>query len=487
MTQRLPLGTSDADAAVLAGMVSTSRRVLAQKNAGDAGEVRFLADAGAFALRQAGRGSVQAKEMALRSVAAEIAAAWNDSDRSVRGRIDRAMTLIDHYPETMAAYEQGRILRRHVDLVMECGTSLDAEARALLDAAAVVHCEQNSPNRARPLLQMLAESLQPRTLTDRHQDAREHRRVRVLPLEDGMAELIVTLPAALAHAILDRLTRQASVVKDVRERARGAVAAQESLVGVDHEPSPAEVLASDERTTDQIRADLLADMLLTTTPGTDPHLPGDGDGPVGLGAIRAVVQVTVPVLTLLGAGDEPADLSGMSPVDGPTARTLAGNTPGLDRILTHPITGAVLTTDRYQPTADLKRFLRGRDHRCRFPGCRMPAIRSDIDHTRDFALGGPTDAGNLAHLCRGHHTLKHATPWKVRQLPGGILEWTSPAGHTYTDHPPGPALPGTTATSLTSTGTGRPPGTREPRDKGAPPTTGRPPVTFTPDGDPPPF
>ncbi|WP_191621866.1 HNH endonuclease signature motif containing protein, partial [Microbacterium caowuchunii] len=227
--------------------------------------------------------------------------------------------------------------------------------------------------------------------------------------------------------------------------------------------SPAEVLASDERTTDQIRADLLADMLLTTTPGADPYLPGDGDG--GLGAIRAVVQVTVPVLTLLGRSDLPADLTGTSPIDGPTARKLAGNAPGLDRILTHPITGAVLTTDRYQPTADLKRFLRGRDHRCRFPGCRMTAIRSDIDHTRDYADGGPTEAGNLAHLCRGHHTLKHATPWRVRQLAGGVLEWTSPAGLTYTDHPPGPALPGATATSL----------------------TGRPPVAFIPDGEPPPF
>ncbi|QEW00858.1 DUF222 domain-containing protein [Microbacterium caowuchunii] len=466
-TSRLPFGTSDADAAVLAGLVSTSRQVLAQKNAGDAGEVRFLADAGAFALRQAGKNSVQAKEMALRSVAAEIAAAWNDSDRSVLSRMNRAMTLIDHYPDTFTAYEQGRILRRHVDLVVECGAPLDAEARGLLDAAAVVQCEQNSPNRARPLLQMLAESLQPRTLTDRHQDAREHRRVRVLPLEDGMAELIVTLPATLAHAILDRLTRQATAVKDVRERARVAVTAQEGLLGVDDEPSPAEVLASDERTTDQIRADLLADMLLTTTPGTDPHLDGDGAG--GLGAIRAVVQVTVPVLTLLGAGDEPADLAGMSPVDGATARKLAGNSAGLDRILTHPITGAVLATDRYQPIADLKRFLRGRDHRCRFPGCRMPAIRSDVDHTRDYAHGGPTDAGNLAHLCRGHHTLKHATPWRVRQLAAGILEWTSPAGHTYTDHPPGPALPGATAASLVGTGTGRPS------------------VTFTPDGEPPPF
>jgi hypothetical protein len=37
-----------------------------------------------------------------------------------------------------------------------------------------------------------------------------------------------------------------------------------------------------------------------------------------------------------------------------------------------------------------RRFLRARDQHCRFPGCRRPAIRSEIDHTVDAALGGPT-------------------------------------------------------------------------------------------------
>ncbi|MFZ8417753.1 hypothetical protein ACO1L7_14870, partial [Staphylococcus aureus] len=33
------------------------------------------------------------------------------------------------------------------------------------------------------------------------------------------------------------------------------------------------------------------------------------------------------------------------------------------------------------------------------------------------------------------HTQKQFTRWNVRQLPGGILEWTSPAGRVYIDEP----------------------------------------------------
>jgi hypothetical protein len=32
--------------------------------------------------------------------------------------------------------------------------------------------------------------------------------------------------------------------------------------------------------------------------------------------------------------------------------------------------------------------------------------------------------------------MKQFTAWRVRQLDGGILEWTSPLGRTYTEHPP---------------------------------------------------
>jgi hypothetical protein len=84
----------------------------------------------------------------------------------------------------------------------------------------------------------------------------------------------------------------------------------------------------------------------------------------------------------------------------------------------------------------LTRYLRVRDPHCRFPGCRMPTHRCDLDHGQDFALGGATDHKNLCALCRRHHTLKGETPWRVTHHPGGVIEWTSPGGLHYVDTPP---------------------------------------------------
>jgi len=67
----------------------------------------------------------------------------------------------------------------------------------------------------------------------------------------------------------------------------------------------------------------------------------------------------------------------------------------------------------------------------------VPVSRCDIDHTVDAALGGETSTANLAHLCRGHHTLKHHTDWRVAQDSGGGLLWTSPTGRVHVDRPPG--------------------------------------------------
>ncbi|WP_271174784.1 HNH endonuclease signature motif containing protein, partial [Microbacterium barkeri] len=142
-----------------------------------------------------------------------------------------------------------------------------------------------------------------------------------------------------------------------------------------------------------------------------------------------MVQVTVAATTLAGLDDEPGFLAGYGPIDADTARKLAGNAAGWERVFCHPDTGALLTVDRYTPTAAQKRYLLARDERCRTPGCRNLAITADLDHTIPYAQGGVTDVGNLACLCEGCHQDKHHTPWQVRQLGDGVLEWTSPAGY----------------------------------------------------------
>jgi len=68
--------------------------------------------------------------------------------------------------------------------------------------------------------------------------------------------------------------------------------------------------------------------------------------------------------------------------------------------------------------------------------CSVTPRRCDLDHTRDWAAqGGATDHHNLAHLSRGHHTLKHHGGGRVRQSRGGALHWTSFLGREYATHP----------------------------------------------------
>ena len=440
---------SDADVAALASIVGEVEGAVVLLTAAQVAEVRALARAGQLAARQAAGSPavVRAHDMALRSVAAELGGVLRVTDRTVQSRIDEARDLVEHYPATLVAWESGRITRGHVRVITDAGSVLvDAspERRAEFEAAAIVRCERDTPNRVRSEIEILAERFAERSFTDRHRDAAAERRVRVVPGSAGMSDLIATLPTVIADGILDRLTQQAQTIVDAREPgdadgAFGARGAGDAASAGDSEP--------DRRGIDQVRADVFSDLLLSGAPALDPTASGDGEG--SLGAIRAQVQVIVPALTLLGVDDGPADLVGRSPIDADTARCLAGDTHSWARVLTDPVEGTVLAVDRYRTPWPQRRFLRARDQHCRFPGCRRAAIRCEIDHTIDAAKGGPTALWNLAHLCQRHHSMKQFTRWKVRQLPGGVLEWTSPTGRIYREDAPAPPV----AFAPASTGT----------------------------------
>ena len=148
------------------------------------------------------------------------------------------------------------------------------------------------------------------------------------------------------------------------------------------------------------------------------------------------MHVTVPAGTLLGLSDEPAELAGHGPIPTSMARRLAGDGTWR-RVLTDPASGAILDVGRrsYAAPAALAEHVMARDRTCRFPGCRQPARRCDLDHTVPYPHG-PTSDGNLAALCRHHHRLKHLAGWQVEQPAPGVLLWTSPSGHRYRTDPP---------------------------------------------------
>ena len=93
-------------------------------------------------------------------------------------------------------------------------------------------------------------------------------------------------------------------------------------------------------------------------------------------------------------------------------------------------------TDGYRPSAPLDRWVRARDRRCRFPGCRRRVPRGgELDHDRPYPLG-PTSAANLAGYCTGHHRGKHQAPgWRHALAPDGTLTVTTPTGLTAVTTP----------------------------------------------------
>lgn len=437
--------------ALVSTLIDTRRRVAALQ----AAEARLLAGATDLVIARTAERHAENRsnaDLPLREVALELAMAMRASDRTVQGRMGDAAVLVGRLPRTLDAWEAGRIDAPHVWAIVRAGMAIgDAERLARYEELALAAAETESPGRLVPIVRALAAAVDPDTFQDRLTCAADDRSVRVYDLDEGMARLIADLPAPLAYGIRDRLTEMAQAVlgregmgeedragaADGPADAGGVAAAADRRgsapacvctgPGIRRLPVPGDDSRADTRTVDQARADVLADLLL----GGIPVAHG-----ADLGSIRARIQVTVPALTLAGVGTEPALLVGYGPIDPELARRLAFAAPGWDRVFTDPHTGAVLAVDRYRPSAELRRYHAARDERCRTPGCRRAAHRCDLDHTVDAALGGPTAVGNLAMFCRRHHTDKHATAWRVRQLPGGVIEWTAPTGRRYRDRPP---------------------------------------------------
>lgn len=355
------------------------------------------------ALSMSDPASASGRDLRLRSLRAELACAMRIPERTAERMMHASETLVHQLPSTLDALSSGQVSYRHAQVMVDETATLEPDAARAVESAALPFAESLTVAKFARRLRMLRERQIPGSMVERHEAEAERREVTFTPARDGMAWLSAYLPAADALGAFNRLTDMAS-----------------SLRGPD-EP----------RTLTQLRADLLV------------HLLHDGELPAGCGVargIRPTVQVTVPVLVLLGkdlpAGAVGASLEGYGPIDEVTARRLAGSATSFIRLLTHPETGAVLSVgqDRYAVPADLKNWLRLRDGTCRFPGCSQTARRCDIDHTEDWAHGGGTDYDNLAHLCRGHHTLKHKTGWSVRN-DRGTLTWTSPSGHNHITTP----------------------------------------------------
>ncbi len=326
-------------------------------------------------------------ELANEAAAAEIRVALRLTRRAADSELAFALDLKQRLPQVSDALAAGDIDVRRAKTILYGTAHLSEET-----ARAVVRL---TTGQLRARITRLCIEADPDEAEQRYEDAVGQRRVVCLPTESGTANLFAyDLAPDRAAAVTRRISALAKSLKTSHET----------------------------RSMDQLRADVFLDLLEGT--------------PTAASAGRGVVDIHVDLQTLARLADNPGELAGYGPVIADIARQVTEQQESAEwrYTVTHPQTSAPVFngTTRRRPTASQRRHVEARDRTCIFPGCRMPATNSDLDHRVPWSEGGPTTVWNLDPLCRHDHRIKHQSGWTHRPLPNGDHQWTTKLGHTYT-------------------------------------------------------
>lgn len=324
---------------------------------------------------------------------AEIAALMHWTPRFAAEQLYTALELVSKLPNTVDALEKGDIDLYKAKILHDKTMPLSADLAAQVEERVLAKASGQTGAQMRNLTDRVVMRIDPEGAKERAAERTQQRCMGIDSKKDDVARLWAYLPANLATACYDRVDK-------IAEQAQPP---------------------DDPRTLDQIRADVIADLILAKPDKTS--------------AVKVEVYVTVSAATLLGLSDQPGDLADYGPITPGLARELAADATWR-RLLTDPITGGALEfgTSTYRPPAALQRYIWARDRTCRFPGCMRPAHKSELDHTVPFPEGG-TDEANLGPFCKRHHRTKHRSAWEVAQPRPGTFTFRSPAGKTYERHP----------------------------------------------------
>jgi hypothetical protein len=324
----------------------------------------------------------------------ELSALLHLSNRAAELELGRALLLL-RLPEVFSSLRSGELdLYRAETIVSHTGHLPEGDARFVAEQV-LVEAPGLTAAQIRVRVQRLCYLASPEDAQLRYGEAVRNRFVQVRGNEFGTATLEGSdLPPDRAEAAYRRLTRLANRLKRKGE----------------------------ERTMDQLRADLLLELLLGEKQTADR-----GSGAVELG---------VDLETLSGLAEAPGELLGFGPVISDIARQVAEDQRHCSWTwtVTDPETGMPVHTGitRRRPRRETRRVVEAKNPTCIFPGCRMASRNCDLDHRRPWSERGPTCECNLVPLCRRHHRCRHRLGWRHRPLPRGDHLWISPLGHRYT-------------------------------------------------------
>ncbi len=334
-------------------------------------------------------------ELANQGTVAEVRAALRLTRRAADSEVAFALDLKRRLPSVWSALAAGELDVRRARTIVYATSHLPELTAREVTAAIIDAAPRLTTGQLAARLRKLCIDVDPDEADDRYEQAIDNRRVVLQPTDTGAAALLaVDLPVDRAAAAASRINHLARSLKTSEE----------------------------PRTMDQLRADVLLDLLVGTEEPSSRE--------------RGVVNIHVDLATLAELTETSGDLAGYGPVVADIARQVADQQreQRWQFTVSDGATGSTLHqgTTRRRPTTNQQRVVRTRDTTCVFPGCRMPSITCDLDHRTDWAQGGLTTTENLDPLCRHDHQNKHRLGWSYRRLPSGHHEWTTKLGHTYT-------------------------------------------------------
>jgi len=312
------------------------------------------------------------------------------------GEMVRVGHALERLPALRAAFADGRLSFDKMRAVTRVATLMDDEVWVQI----ALHASGGQLARiCRGVRQALAAD-DPR----REDDPLLKRGVRVWWRDDGMLELMAVLPQEDGALVMAALDAAAEIV-----------AGEERAV-----PSPDQpALEASRRTRPMLRADALLRVC-------EAWVVAAAQEPAVAPTTQVVVHVDAGVLS----GGAPGGRSRIE--DGPwlplaSVRRLSCDA---DVVTVTERNGLPIDVGRTRRviTPRLRLAMQSRDEGCRYPGCSVPAPRTDGHHVRHWCDGGKTDLDNLVSLCRFHHRRHHEGRFHVATDGAGGFAFTSADG-----------------------------------------------------------
>lgn len=389
----------------------------------------------------------------------------------------RATRLLDHgrravelYPRALQLLEAGVLRQATVELLLWVTAKARDDVQAevgfrVIDA--LIGCDAVDARAliVATLLEVEAE-MDLDAVKERHEKARANRGVWVKPVEDGMARIgaeVDQISAQRFQLDLDALCRaqkQADAVAGVErtvEQRRADVLAELpgrhlALLQAFQQGKTAAGLIGRDCPPEDVLAQLYAlpvrnpaTLLVHTPMTTQLDLDNRSGWVEGLGPISAHhTRLLRPIAALQALWVDEAtgvplalDSRVQPPVGEPDWEDAATTTRAATevrqrlRALLQPVVVDDGVEPGRFPSARLATFVKIRDLRCTGPGCAMPASRCEIDHLVPVSEGGQTAAWSLGLKSPRCHHARH-DGWEARRDDtDGSTHWLSPAGGEY--------------------------------------------------------